>query len=143
MDFFFKINKRDSTFIRDRGVINGKAAKHLPYTNFETIRNCKKWLDSERGPKHVFVKRGTFLSDIVLFFAKQMKSYFSNITYKGVNSKNYVPNPLVPLSHFLAARTFFCLIYSILLIRNKNLSFLSIKHHIGGGLLLKNMCKIL
>jgi len=57
----------------------------------ETVRNGF----SERGPKPVFVKRGTFLSDIVLFFAKQMKSYFSNITYKGVNSKNYVPNPLV------------------------------------------------
>merc|ERR1711894_719074 len=59
-------------------------------------------------------------------------------------SQKCVQNPLVSSRTFFGCYpNFFCPTYSLLLMSNKNLSFLPFKHPIGGGQLPKNVCKIL
>ena len=59
-------------------------------------------------------------------------------------SQKYVQNPLVSSQTFFVCQpNFFCPIYCLCLMSNKNLIFFSFKHHVGGGLPFKNLDKIL
>ena len=84
--------------------------------------------------------------DCLLLMSNKNLSFFSIQTSLSGCSTAPICVHIPPVSLLAALASqgyFFCPVYCLLLMSNRNLSFLPFKHPIGGGQLPKNVCKIL
>ena len=124
-----------------------------PFFSIQTSH--RGWSTSQKYARNPLVSSYTFFGcqgnffcpiySLLLMSNKNLSFFAIQTSHRGWStSQKCVQNPLVSSRTFFGCQpTFFCPIYCLLLMSNKNLSFLPFKHPRGGGQLPKNTYEML